>query len=629
MTASATTGAELWEAFVADAGLQLTAAYDAALVEDVAVELGLGGGDLAARMVAAGTSTTDVLVAVLNAVQPWTAMMRDLLAMMRAAGATTTQTQLRADVDIADASARIDLDLEHFTEALDAYETVSGLVTTRLWSPIDLTALWSFMPPRELSGVPLPADVQRWIQAYSEPYSPPIADVPWPWPAPGPPLRTGHAELDEALASTYRAWVAAVVRMREAATTRRELYELNHADTSLDDDLHVLAPADHDNWAASVLEGLHELAAHVAAGGWDWTYFGQTRTPQELINHVAGLPTGEAADGSYDALRRLLSLPVWGKRYDVYSNWVFTRIVDALEGTGLAIEAPDGTMRFAFAATCTATIPGTDPAVAVYSELRSPLRGPSRKRKHDVQPDYSILAGDAADAASASVAEVECKQYQRASPSNFGPALHDYALARPQAEVVLVSYGPISAHSQQSTMALVGEPLRPRCRMIGEFRPGSKAALHGFGEAVRDAVRASVPDLVAPRLDPSRPATIELRWAERSTRDLDLHLDLDIDGSPATISYKNPNYDRAAPFAWLVRDIQSGPGPEVIEVERWQPGSYRVSVHDFGDGDLADSVPEVIVTQPDRTFTFARPPGPGAWWEVLSIDGTTGTITGL
>lgn len=139
-----------------------------------------------------------------------------------------------------------------------------------------------------------------------------------------------------------------------------------------------------------------------------------SRSPQELIDFVAGLPVEPVVEKHLDPLRHLLSLPVWSNRYDVYSNWLFTQILEALAGTGLKVDAPKGRIAFAFAATRMAVSERGDATLSVFSELRSPLRGPSKKRKTDAQPDYSILVGDTQDPAVASAAEVECKQYKRA-----------------------------------------------------------------------------------------------------------------------------------------------------------------------------------------------------------------------
>jgi hypothetical protein len=632
VTGTATSGPELWIAIVREAGLEVETPYDAGVADDVAKQLDLPPGKgMPARIAAKGSSTTDVLVAVLNALQPWALMMRDLLMMMRSCGAQKTQTQLRADVDIADASRRLEfeLDLEHFTEALEAYETFRRVASARLWSTEALANLWN-LTPRNLPGIELPDGIRRWLEAYEPEQSGyPVPNVQWP-PPPDPRPHSGHKELDSALNSAYQGWLAALDRVRAVSTTRLELYQLNHESGSpLQEDVSALAAMDHDRWAGAILRGLHELANHVASGGWDWPDWAGTRSPQDLIDFVAGLRMDDVVEEELESLRHLLSLPVWRKRYEVYANWVFTQIVAALSETGLDVEAPRGRIDFGFKATRMAAVSCADSPLSVYSELRSPLRGPSVKRRRDAQPDYSVLVGDPGDVAHTSVVEVECKQYRRASPANFGAVLHDYTLARPEALVVLTNYGPISERTRASIMDKVDPALHRRCHMLGNFRPQQQPILDNFRHTLRDVVQARAPELFAPRVDVTQSGVIELRWAEASTADLDLHLAIEVDGSSTTVNYQNPNERRGHPFAWLIADITEGPGPEVLEIGRWLPVTYRLSVHDFRGGDLSNSSPAVTIKSCSGSIRYECPRTQGTWWDVVQIDGATGEVTEL
>jgi hypothetical protein len=629
VTGASGSGAEVWAEFVAHAGLDVDTPYDAAVVDDVAVRLTLPvGSDMQARINARGSSTTDVLVAVLGAMRPWAMMMRDLLTMMRSAGAKKTKTQLRAHIDIAQPSIELaELDLEHFTEGVQSYRTLANLVARRSWSTEDLGKLWNVLPwdPPE---APPPEDAQSWLDHYETHAQENRASASAWLPAPEPPALTGHDQLDDAIASTYDAWSSALGRMTAVSRTRLELFELSKLpDTPLDDELKRLAQFEHDRWSEAVLRRLHVLASHVAGGRWHWEEWHGTGSPQQLIDLVATLEKVDAPVDASDGLERLLSLPVWQRRYDLYSNWVFTQIVAALEDAGLVVHAPDGRMDFAFTATCMASVPHADPPLEVYSELRSPLRGPSVKRKNEVQPDYSILVGDPADPAQASVVEVECKQYAGANPSNFGSALHDYALARPEALVTLVNYGPISKRARASTMAKVAPALHPRCRIIAELQPQSGDALTNFRAALHDAVRTQAPELFDTRLDTTQTAVIELHWSDGG--DLDLHLAIECQGSPITIDYTNRNEDRGDPFAWLIEDITQGPGPEVVQIEKWLPVIYTLRVHHFNDRDLAGSAPTILIKSGELTIEHCCPSGSGTWWDVAEIDGATGRIEEL
>lgn len=628
MTGIARTGQEIWEAFRADAGLQTHTPYDKAVVGEVARSLGLkAGDDLGAAIGEAGLEATPVLIALLGALAPWAQMLRDLLALMQAAGAKTTKTQLRADVDLKRAGAALKLDLEHFSEAIDALEQFQKLVSTRMWSAADLGALWGVLPGSHEVDQALPDAVQVWLDAYGPgdaPTYPP--DVGWPAP-PGAPERTGDPALDRAVTAAYVAWSSVLALLAMLAPTRLALVEWRekHADMG-ESDTWQIAHHDHDNWAAAILSGLHRLVAHVRAGHTSWTYFGRSRTPQDLISLVDTIPIRQDVLAERYALARILSLPVWQKRYDLYSNWIFTRIVDALAWTRPQVLVTGEHLRFGFAATEMAR--SAEPSdLAVYAELGSPLKGESKKRTEGVQPDYSVLLGDDDDPAGSSIVEVECKQYRQARADNFGPALHDYALARPEAVVLLVNYGPISPGMQQSILKHVAPEVHGRCHMIANVRPGETEALAAFHDLLEQSVRHRLPAAVDTQpadtaTDASAIATLGVRW--HGPADLDLHLRIDVDGQTETISYECPGALGAPPFAHLRRDVTSGPGPEEILISRWLHGTYRVSVHAFR-GDLDIAVP--VVTLGDGRFEL--PDGSGTWWDVAEIDGATGAVTEL
>lgn len=629
MTDAATTGAQLWKDIVRHAGLQPGTRYDEAILDDVRRRLGLApSARLPAALDAAGTSPTEVLVAVLGAVQPWAQMMQDLLRLLQACGATRSKTAVRAQVDLRRATEELDLDLRDFAEAVASYETVRRSVLRSTWS---FRALFELQPL--VGSVPddvaTPAGVAAWVDAYEGDRSQPVADVPWPDP-PAEPPRSGHADLDRALDSAYRGWLGGLETLRGIAGTRRALYEVARRDDGPWDELREFCARDHDRWASVVLTGLHRLARHVADGGWAWPWWTEQRSPQELIDLVASLPATEVVEDYERPLEHLLSLPAWRKRYDVYSNWIFTQVAAALDECGLVVATHEGRIDFGFAHARMAAVPGTE--LAVHCELRSRLIGESTKRKEGVQPDYTVLIGDAGDPPQSSVLEVECKQYLQAGPKNFGTALQDYARSRPSAAVAVVNYGPVSPQTEASTFSYVEAALAPRCTVLGDVRPGQPGA-RALQQLVRDVVARRLPELFRPRIDVAVAATIELHWAANCADDLDCHLQVeDADGATTTIWHRNRGSDGHAPFAWLVRDIVEGPGPETIEVERWLGATYRLRVENYSGRALGPCAPTVVLRSASgHELRFACPDtaAAGTTWDVIGVDGATGEVTVL
>ena len=185
-------------------------------------------------------------------------------------------------------------------------------------------------------------------------------------------------------------------------------------------------------------------------------------------------------------LERLLSLPAWRKRYELYGVWVATAIVGALEDHEVTINHTNGELKFAFGEARIADVVTSRPKVSLYSERRTPLASPVGKgRVSSVQPDFGLWAcGSQQDDC---VMIVEVKHYKRRSRSNFREALIDYANAHPKAIVVLVNYGPVG-----SAFADLPKAIDERCKMIGYLNPENLLAQDSFRRAVQTCVGTPV-----------------------------------------------------------------------------------------------------------------------------------------
>uniref|UniRef100_I2PZD7 Uncharacterized protein n=1 Tax=Desulfovibrio sp. U5L TaxID=596152 RepID=I2PZD7_9BACT len=182
------------------------------------------------------------------------------------------------------------------------------------------------------------------------------------------------------------------------------------------------------------------------------------------------------------ALEKILSLPLWQKRHELYAVWIATEIANALEGHDYTLHHEDGRIVFAFHETLAATVHSSRPPVKLYAERRVELDNPcpGSDQKH-AQPDYSLWRGENDPETCGLVVEV--KHYKRDAPERFHKVLVNYARAHPRAQVVLVGHGPMRDS--------YGEPdydVRDRCHAIGDLTPENlehRAALRKF---VRDYV---------------------------------------------------------------------------------------------------------------------------------------------
>lgn len=124
-----------------------------------------------------------------------------------------------------------------------------------------------------------------------------------------------------------------------------------------------------------------------------------------------------------------------------------------------------------------------------------------------------------------------------------------------------------------------------------------------------------------------------LDWGEHPY-DLDAHLaGPGENGGSFHISYSNMKVYNDRHF--LDIDDKESFGPETITIGGLDGGSYRYSIHDFtnrrkssGAWNLAESEAVVTLYRGSRQIAqFPVPQAEGTWWEVFSIDGSSGKVT--
>lgn len=186
------------------------------------------------------------------------------------------------------------------------------------------------------------------------------------------------------------------------------------------------------------------------------------------------------AGNAEDALESVLSLPMWGKRHELYSAWVVCVIAEAFSNQNLQFEVADGRLSFPFRSTRIATFEDRSGPITLWSEMRSEASGNlSHGRKHGVQPDYRFLRPEQKPSDSERVIEV--KQYRRAAGSRHGNTAKDYAQALPRAKVSLVAHGPIGS----SAITRVDEHNRSRVSFHENMRSLNSAESREFIEELR------------------------------------------------------------------------------------------------------------------------------------------------
>lgn len=609
------TAADVWRHLIDQGGLRPNT-YDSALAEDLRHRLGLHPGvDVEAGLQAGTTSPTVFILAFFASFLPFGQMVEDLIRMCERGGATKGKLQLNLEFDFG-ARRSLRFDPEKFKESLQLLDRMQSMYLGRAW---DTNALWAlisrFEPGGSLRDGPVAELIRPWITAYNALG----ANGPWPDFLPEPPPATGDPDLDFSLARVWLVWEEVVEESRRWGNRAFAADEsiLPGAHWS-HQDLSILAS---DHWARQLAMLVHNAALvkdHELAAGLDAELAGGPQVTQ-LGWHIER------------NLLEFLSLPIWGQRHELFSAWISSEILTALDDQTVALYPHEGVLTFSFAGSQVATIESLAAKVHLWAELRSPLVRPVGKgRKKAIQPDYR-LSVDPVDRPENTLVAVECKQYARPSAANFAAALEDYARGCPDGLAVLVNYGRVTTQ----TLERVAADVRGRTRAIGNVRPSGKGQIE-FREVIREALVRRLGPLtpVVSNVPPAalttvtRSGTITLKWGSRP-KDLDLHVTIrEPSGLEARIGYDNLGTLDRHPWAALERDVQTGIGPETVTVTSMLDAEYVIAVYNYSrEAALAGSGAEVVIDTGTAKANLVCPEkGNGDWWHVARINGPTGAI---
>ena len=288
--------------------------------------------------------------------------------------------------------------------------------------------------------------------------------------------------LPKGLDDAARIVMAALYVISNAGYSRRTLLETlrmrrgSIGGLAWDDGLNLwtIAQNETDYWLRTMVQILGRLVARPGAE--------MERFCAELRARYEPLPRRRLkVRVDVQDLVRLMSLPAWRKRHELYAVWIATEILAAAEGHDVEVNHADGELRFAFREARVAEIVSARPVVSLYSERRTPLESPiGKNRKGNVQPDYGLWRKEPLNERCSLVVEV--KHYKRSDGRNFRDALVDYARAHPSAIAMLVNYGPVGKWDD------LPNQLRHRCRTIEHLNPRNKEARGEFRKAVREQI---------------------------------------------------------------------------------------------------------------------------------------------
>lgn len=414
------------------------------------------------------------LQALFQVIQPFALMFRDVLEFFQRAGAREGQAQWK--IAVGDHFA----DLRHFEEFVEQWNSIAcELEVPAIDSPSAFLHntvrrelggsdyLFEDNAPRgkEYTGI---EDVDSWLRNYDNGRYAPL------------PQSLNPDTLLPGLDDAARIVIAALAVLDQLHLDRKKVLEMRRSES--------YEPIKHDAfhpWAIAQNEIDKWLREMVLALG---RLLGRPKQKQSAFGERLASEYKRFSRRRVGArvqvkdLERLLSLPVWKRRYEFYGVWVATETVGALHGHRIHIRHSNGELRFAFAEARIADVTTARPKVSLIAERRTELSHPvGKNRKQQVQPDFGIWTDG--EPVNWCTLVVEIKHYKKRSRQNFREALIDYARAHPSANVLLVNYGQVGL-----SFTDLPEDVRSRCQMIGDLTPLNRMARSEFHERVRDRV---------------------------------------------------------------------------------------------------------------------------------------------
>jgi hypothetical protein len=189
--------------------------------------------------------------------------------------------------------------------------------------------------------------------------------------------------------------------------------------------------------------------------------------------------------------------------------------------------------------------------------------------------------------------------------------------------VLLVNHGRLDA---AALAARLRSPVHDRAQFLGDVVPQRGAAgLMALEDAIGQALFPVAPPSAAQA--GAQAGEVSVEWD--GAADIDLCLEhVDPQGRHSRVDYKSPGSLSAAPFAQLVQDVRTGPGPETITITRWLPGVYEVLVADYGKAAaLRPGGVRCRIVFEGVSLAIGFPgSGPANTWRVARIDTLARTV---
>ena len=554
---------ELWDHFSKIADLK-SKEYDKELLADLKKELGFDKKCIVRDELSSHNTTPEELLAVLiKLLKPFSVMMSDLLKMFEEAGAQFTDDNIQIKFDFENAKKNFGLDLDHFR----IYnEKVKNVICYELQLESSYP-LEDFLGPIEKllrfigynfddNRRQIPDEIGQWLEEYYN------IEINWPSHFPLPP-QSGIEKIDSLIEEIWQV-------PRTVCEVYNKCYQpdLGRRGSLWEKEKNSnfrFYQCELQCWLGRFVEDICSLVYEIKklSESQDDPTLKVKEIEEKLEVFRDRMPiVNIGSKRLVKELLDLLNLPVWKKRYALYSAWVSTQIIFAFEKRNVKYNVVDGMLSFSFGGSVIAHIMHSSVEFTLFAELRTAFAGvKGHGRKHSIQPDYSLCINDESDPRN-TVLVVECKQYKRASKRNFIEAIVDYAMGRPIAQIMLANYTSIPNNIRSGLPSKVCD----RVPFFDVLIPGNESC-----DLFKNTVRESLP----------KQYKVSLSWGKYPL-DLDLMLKItEPNGDKTEVNFLKKGSMKKFPYAYLFYDDRNGYGHEVINALIFRSMKYDYYVNNY------------------------------------------------
>lgn len=567
--------------------------YDACIIKDLKIALEIKGDFEKAIL---KIKEEDFLISFFDVISPLTEMYTDILNLFERSGAQVKGKNI--EIQLQSTSGFKNFNSSHFIEARNVIEFVKQYIQKVVLTNEGIMKL------RKLSNYSnkniLNKSFKEWISVYKNEDWPVIQldflNV----------IKT--SAIKNLLTKVYKIWTELFSYYKSFNIPRNKWREFARKQNQ-----DIIWP-ETDNVLGLILSALYYIAENY-----------QSFTPDEqkevtvILQEISKYVQDDVIKKALPVLENFLRLPIWEFRHEIYSIWIFTRMIADIPDSFLKFNLNDNTLKFTFNAELLATVLLGDKQIDFWHELKTKIitHVQGEGRKEHVQPDYSVVCGYP-DNADNSIIVAECKQYKNPDYKNFCDAVVDYANNRPKAKILLTNYGKFNIATLDSKISVVSVA-KKRYELLPSCCPKLENAKL-LSKHILDLICDFTGVNIGAQFTLKDSADFTLDWGAEP-KDLDLHLFFYQDGLQKKKCYyieKN-----GVPDAQYFDDIKTGYGSEIITIDKLHNGVYELWVNNYSKNPpLSGSGAKIAVAfNATKSFVIDCPKADDfQWWHVLTIN---------